>query len=90
MIWYLRDDRRKEIPSLSRNKFYFRQFSKEEFHIQRSVYNMNDRLINDLMDVLLQESKIMKIFLKFQKRKPMLLLKGKSASLRASQIWNSP
>jgi len=51
---------------------------------------MNDRLINDLMDVLLQESKFMKIFLKFQKRKPMLLLKGKSASLRASQIWNSP
>jgi len=51
---------------------------------------MNDRLINDLMDVLLQESKIYEDILEFQKRKPMLLLKGKSASLRASQIWNVP
>jgi len=67
MIWYLRDDRRKEIPSCPAINFISGNFQKKNFTIQRSVYNMNDRLINDLMDVLLQESKFMKIFLKFQK-----------------------
>jgi len=83
MIWYLRDDRRKEIPSCPAINFISGNFQKKNFTIQRSVYNMNDRLINDLMDVLLQESKIYEDILEISKKKTDVIVKGKVSELES-------
>jgi len=44
---------------------------------------MNDRLINDLMDVLLQESKIYEDILEISKKKTDVIVKGKVSELES-------
>jgi len=72
----LRDDRRKEIPSCPAINFFQAIF-------KRRISQFKDRLINDLMDVLLQESKIYEDILEISKKKTDVIVKGKVSELES-------